>query len=99
MSSPVGSAGLAGGSTTEDRMPRLYTGPFITQAKYDALWTGIPDVDWARLAAFIDGEGCIYIVSFSEKGKHKSKRHQISISITNTDGVLPLWLKNTFKCG
>jgi len=47
-------------------------------------------IDWARLAAFIDGEGTIVIKSY------KVKYTQLFIRIANTDPRLPIWCKDVF---
>jgi hypothetical protein len=53
------------------------------------------DVDWARLAAYIDGEGCIRIASM--KTKHAPRPYlYLDIRISNTSKVLMIWLKDTF---
>lgn len=54
------------------------------------------DVDWARLAAFIDGEGSIGIRCRRNKSK---PAYVISVVIANTDPALMVWLKTTFKSG
>jgi hypothetical protein len=55
-------------------------------------------VDWAKLAAFIDGEGCISIKSQRPRGT-KSRQHQIRITITNTDARLITWCSRVFGVG
>lgn len=55
--------------------------------------------DWARLAAFIDGEGCINVhrqVSYRGGKKTHHIGHTLLVRITNTDPRLMEWLKNTF---
>lgn len=55
-------------------------------------------IDWARLAAFIDGEGCIRITE--KKEKHYPRAYlYLQINISNTDPRLPAWLKKTFGGG
>jgi hypothetical protein len=51
----------------------------------------ITDIDWARLAAYIDGEGCISI----NKQHHRRgyKTFTLSVEIVNTDPRLMRWLK------
>jgi len=56
----------------------------------------VKDTDWARLAAFIDGEGCICIKAFKSK---VGRRHQVVVQVTNTDPSLPYWLVSTFQAG
>ena len=57
----------------------------------------VPDIDWARLAAFIDGEGCIYIRKFTrQRCGRVSVDFSVGLQITNTDPRLMCWLSNTF---
>lgn len=52
----------------------------------------VNEIDWARLASFIDGEGTITISG-------KSRGHlNIRMSVSNTDARLMLWLRSNF-CG
>jgi hypothetical protein len=51
-------------------------------------------VDWARLAAFIDGEGCI--IMQPRKRKNAAVTFFLKISVTNIDVRLPIWLAETF---
>ena len=53
------------------------------------------DIDLARLAAFIDGEGCISIPKIKAQ-RAKRPVHTLLISITNTDTRLMRWLEETF---
>lgn len=53
------------------------------------------DVDWARLAAFIDGEGSILINTHSPKGR-VNPGFYLRVTVANTDVRLPVWLKETF---
>lgn len=64
---------------------------------YSDRFANIAKVDWARLAAFIDGEGSICIKGF--KNAYGGARHQPLIQITNTDESLSLWLTETFGVG
>jgi len=50
-------------------------------------------VDWARLAAFIDGEG---YVGLARNGRKSGSTISNRISITSVDPRLPNWLKETF---
>lgn len=56
----------------------------------------VPQIEWARLAAYIDGEGCISIARV--KGYAKSSRPVLYLSITvaNTDPRLIQWLTTRF---
>ncbi len=56
------------------------------------------EVDWARLAAFIDGEGCVRISHLKRKDKNKYTMW-MEVVICNTDPRLIQWLVNTFGIG
>jgi hypothetical protein len=58
----------------------------------------IPEIDWARLAAFIDGEGSIVIGKAKPiaKFKQKSTTYSLAVSITNTSEKLIAWLNHNF---
>ena len=49
-------------------------------------------IDWARLAAFIDGEGSIYVC----KRSNSTHGHRRKVSIANTSVSLICWLGQTF---
>jgi hypothetical protein len=51
----------------------------------------IPEIDWARLAAYIDGEGCICVA-----GSKRSRQMYMKVFIANTDYRLMLWFQSTF---
>jgi hypothetical protein len=57
------------------------------------------EIEWVRLATFIDGEGCIDIHTrrqFNKKfGRHYETRY-VRIQLPNCDPRLPLWCKNVF---
>lgn len=54
-------------------------------------------IDWARLAAFIDGEGHISIVR--QKQRHKYQVYYLSVSVANTSEDLMVWLLDNTKVG
>lgn len=57
------------------------------------------DIDWARLAAFIDGEGSIRSCIQRKKNKGTAARFPIfatTVQVANTDLVLMTWLSNRF---
>ena len=54
--------------------------------------------DWARMAAFIDGEGCLCIRRYFNKTR-QAVGHHLRIQIANTDARLVLWLRDTFLIG
>lgn len=64
---------------------------------YPELIAEVSEIDIARLAAYIDGEGTIYInASTKLRGRMKNYQHSLSLVISNTDPRLMSWLKNTF---
>ena len=57
----------------------------------------VADVDYARLAAFIDGEGCIRIRRQRPPGrKTKTFHYDLELTVSNTDMRLLTWLRETF---
>ena len=56
------------------------------------IFTGIEAIDWARMAAYIDGEGCIRIRPVSTGRRN----HALELSLTNTDYRLLSWISTTF---
>lgn len=57
------------------------------------------DVDWARLAAYIDGEGCIYINLHRQFYPHLNKSYErcyAKVVVSNTDFRIVHWLRDTF---
>lgn len=52
------------------------------------------EIDYAQLAAYIDGEGCIAVYEYLHD--RKFPRWIDYLRIVNTDPRLILWLKNTF---
>lgn len=61
----------------------------ITQATHT-----FNEVDLARLAAYIDGEGNIFIKPYGKA--RKSGGYYLQLNIVNTDPRLMIWLKKTF---
>lgn len=57
------------------------------------------EIDWARLASFIDGEGCIRISDKPSYSKNARRVMFLQVNISNTDPRLPQWLKETFGGG
>ena len=61
------------------------------------------EIDWARLAAFIDGEGCIGIRKRTwqkpDRVGKSSPAYVVTVVICNTDPRLITWLKDTFQIG
>src|SRR5438309_4665942 len=54
------------------------------------------EIDWIRLAAFIDGEGCIMIRYVTNPKRKRRGYHQLAVYVTNTDLRLPRWCQDTF---
>jgi hypothetical protein len=54
-------------------------------------------IDWARMAAFIDGEGCIRIAVKPCKQDKGRRRTMLLIAIVQKDPRLTDWLKETFS--
>jgi hypothetical protein len=61
----------------------------------------VREVDWARLAAYIDGEGYIGIKCHKpyKANRENSIRYYALVTIVNTDARLLVWLKETFGVG
>lgn len=58
------------------------------------MFENISEIDWARAAAFLDGEGSIYIAKGYVKGSLSG--HQLCLDVTNTDPRLPIWFQERF---
>jgi len=54
----------------------------------------IPETEWAYLAGIIDGEGCIYIHKWRDKGKYFG--YTLVLHISNTDYSLIRWIRERF---
>ena len=56
------------------------------------------EIDWARLAAYIDGEGCISLLygNFRNRSGTSKKYLAVRVAIANTDARLLIWLRETF---
>jgi hypothetical protein len=52
--------------------------------------------DWARMAAFLDGEGNLNINPIRDKNRKPGVRCQVRILIGNTNPALPVWIRETF---
>lgn len=62
------------------------------EVDYDA----ISDIDWARIAAYIDSEGCIRIHQNSPNRKTGEVYHGVLIVVAQREPELPEWLTATF---
>lgn len=68
-----------------------------TRDDYRDLIAAVSDIDIARLAAFIDGEGSIFINQRNKLvGRMRSPNFSLSLVITNTHVEFINWLKSTF---
>lgn len=64
--------------------------------------TSVPEIDWARLAAYIDSDGHISITMGTRKNAVKSTgrtRLYLRVMVTNTDPRLIRWLVANFGGG
>lgn len=52
-------------------------------------------IDWARLAAFIDGEGSI-LINTQKRGGTEACGFYLRVTVANTKVCLMVWLKETF---
>ena len=57
------------------------------------------EIDWARLAAYIDGEGAILINRFAGQSPSERKRMWLRVIVCNTDPRMPQWCLKTFGVG
>jgi len=54
-------------------------------------------LDWVRLAAYIDGEGCVSITASKSKSQNWANHQlQLVVGVTNTDPRLTEWCAKTF---
>ena len=55
-------------------------------------------IDWAQMAAYIDGEGSVLINTRGNGGNHESlsSRFYLKLTVANTDVRLPVWCKEHF---
>ena len=56
----------------------------------------VSEIDWARLAAYIDGEGCLVISGQNGASKSSRRVYYAELRIANTDFRLLGWLKAKF---
>jgi hypothetical protein len=56
----------------------------------------VSQIDWARLASWIDSEGTIYINRVKPTGRMKSPQHRLSVVIANASPLLQCWLTVNF---
>lgn len=65
--------------------------------KLDFDFSGVTQIDWARLAAFIDGEGHIRVVTKTQTVKGRVYlQDYVDLGVSNTKPALMVWLTKTF---
>ncbi len=52
--------------------------------------------DWCRMAAFIDGEGCLDVNTMAKRVQAGGTSYTVRIVLGNTNPRLAVWLKRTF---
>src|ERR1700690_3415057 len=70
--------------------------PKISIEDFNAKLDKASDIDFARLAAYIDGEGCIGISNSKRRGKATHRMHTMQLTVTNTSLLLLDWITLTF---
>jgi len=70
--------------------------PKTSQAEFDAKLAVARDIDWARLAAYVDGEGSILIARTAVKTGTKRPQYTLELVVANTNPLLIQWLCDTF---
>jgi len=60
------------------------------------MFDNISEIDWARAAAYMDGEGSILIVRRGKKRYDAGKGFYLDVRMTNTDPRLIHWFKERF---
>jgi hypothetical protein len=56
----------------------------------------VSEIDWAKLAVALDGEGCITIrVDRPERTYRVTEQYYVHLSLSNTDPRLPMWCHKT----
>ena len=68
----------------------------FSQAEFEAAVSVAKDTDWARLAAYIDGEGSVFIQRSSVKTGRKRPNYVLTLIVAGTDYRLMRWLVGTF---
>jgi|SRR5215471_18647926 len=58
-------------------------------------FNAIPQIDWARLATWIDAEGCVQISWIAKAGRPRGY-HALFVDVGNIDVRVMVWLKETF---
>jgi hypothetical protein len=59
-------------------------------------FSAVSEIDWARLAAYIDGEGCIRVAGVKGAQDWSRRILYLEVTVANTDPRLGQWLKARF---
>jgi hypothetical protein len=59
-------------------------------------FSAVSEIDWARLAAYIDGEGCIRVAGVKGKQTWSRRVLYLEVTVANTNPRLSQWLVATF---
>jgi hypothetical protein len=70
--------------------------PNTSREEFDVAVAKACAIDWARLAAFIDGEGTVFIQRTAVKTGTKCPQFVLTLVVANTDLRLMEWLSRTF---
>jgi hypothetical protein len=70
--------------------------PRTNQDDFDVAISKVKEIDWARLAAYIDGEGTIMIARTKRHKGTKMPQFVLTLIVANTDMRLISWLSETF---
>lgn len=68
----------------------------ISQAEFDAKVAVVSEINWARLAAYVDGEGTIMIGKTVTKTCRQNPNYVLTLIVANTDPRLMCWLHDLF---
>src|SRR5437660_6122275 len=70
--------------------------PKISIEEFKAKLDRVPELEFVRLAAFIDGEGCITIARSPRRGRMAGHAQELVVTVSNTSHLLLDWLVRTF---
>jgi hypothetical protein len=68
----------------------------IPQAEFDSKIAVVSEINWARLAAYVDGEGTIMIAKSRIHKGTKAAQYVLTLVVANTDPRLICWLNDNF---
>lgn len=70
--------------------------PKVSIEEYCRKLDSVSETSFARLAAYIDGEGCINISGSPRRGKSAVRTHEMKLTVTNTSLLLFDWIVSAF---